>query len=159
VAPVREGVSGVPIGILLGGGNPPGLHDLRAFLEGEGFEILGEASDGCEVVALAVSLRPALVILDSSMPRVSAVEAAREILKLCSETRVVLVSPDAAGDEVIAAFRAGIRGCIVEADSTATLVRAIREVSGGRLFLSPYASRGITEAYLPQAVPPAPVLP
>ena len=149
----------MPSGILLGGGNPPGLDDLRAFLEGEGFDVLGEASDGHEVVALAVSLRPAVVILDSSMPRASAVEAAREILKLCPETRVVLVSPDAAGDEVIAAFRAGIRGCIAEADTTATLLRAIRDVADGHFFLSPCACRGITEAYLPQAVPPAPVLP
>jgi DNA-binding NarL/FixJ family response regulator len=149
----------VSIEILLGGHNQPGLHDLRAFLEGEGFDVLGEASGGCEVVALAVSLRPALIILDSSMPPVCAVAAAREALKLHPEARVMLVSPDAAGDEVIAAFRAGVRGCIVEADSAATLLRAIREVSGGRLFLSPLASRGITEAYLPQAVPPARELP
>ena len=149
----------MPIGILLGGGNPPGLDDLRAFLEGEGFDVLGEASDGHEVVALAVSLRPAVVILDSSMPRASAVEAAREILKLCPETRVMLLSRRADEDQIIAAFRAGVRGYVVRADAPATLVRAIREVTDGRFFLSPGASRVLAQAFLPQTVSPLPVLP
>lgn len=147
------------MGILLGDGTPPGLHDVRAFLEREGFEILGETGDGPELVQLAVGLRPALVIFDDSTPRMSALEAAHEILDLCRETRVILLSSGADEDEIVAAFRAGVRGYVVRADAQATLVRAIREVTGGRIFLSPGASRVLAQEWLPPTDSPPPVLP
>ena len=149
----------MPIGILLGGGNPPGLHIERALLEREGFEILGEASDLRELVVLAVSLRPAVVIFDCSISRMSALKATHEILDLCRETQVMLLSCRADEDQVIAAFRAGVRGYVVRADAPATLVRAIRAVTGGHFFLSPGASRVLAQEYLPRTVSPLPVLP
>ena len=149
----------MPIAILLGDGTPPGLRDVRALLEREGFEILGEASDLRELVELAVSLRPAVVIFDCSLSRMSALKATREILDLCRETRVMLLSRRADEDQVIAAFRAGVRGYVVRADAPATLVRAIRAVTGGHFFLSPGASRVLAQEYLPRTVSPLPVLP
>ena len=149
----------MPMGILLGDGNPPGFHIVRALLEREGFEILGEASDGPELVQMAVSLRPAVVIFDCSISRMSALKATHEILDLCRETQVMLLSCRADEDQVIAAFRAGIRGYVVRADAPATLVRAIREVTGGRFFLSPGASRVLAQEYLPETVALLEVLP
>jgi DNA-binding NarL/FixJ family response regulator len=152
-------MSSVPITILLGEGKPEGLQHVRAFLGREGFDVVGAASDSDELVDLAVSLRPAVVILDDVMPRESALTAAREILSLCRETQVILLTPHGAGAQILTAFRAGIRGYVLEADTTPDLARAIREVSRGRLFLSPGAGRRLTAEYLPQAAAPAPVLP
>jgi DNA-binding NarL/FixJ family response regulator len=71
----------------------------------------------------------------------------------------MLLSGRADEDQIIAAFRAGIRGYVVRADAPATLVRAIREVTGGRFFLSPGASRVLAQEYLPETVALLEVLP
>ena len=159
VAPAQEGMWSVPIRIVLGEGNPAGFQHLRAFLEREGFDVLGTASDSNELVDLAVSLQPAVVILDRALPRAGALKAARQILNLCRETQVILLTPHAAKRQILAAFRAGVRGYVEKADTTPDLARAIRDVSRGRLFLSSGASRTLTEAYLPHSAMAHPEFP
>jgi pilus assembly protein CpaE len=58
----------------------------------EGFELIGEASDGDEAVVLAAELRPRLVLMDINMPRVNGIEATRLILEAQPETTVFLCS-------------------------------------------------------------------
>lgn len=149
----------MPIEILLGLGNPAELQYVQSLVECEDVEVLGAASESPELVSLAVHLQPAVVILGQSMPPTGALEIAREIYDLCPDTHVILLTQHTAEDYVIAAFRSGIRGYVVEDDAAAVLARAIREVSRGRLFMSPSATRGLTEAYLPQAVGAPPEIP
>jgi CheY-like chemotaxis protein len=151
MGPVQEQRRSVPTRILLGGGNPVGLPRVRALLEREGFEVVGDSRNRHELVDLALRLRPAVVVLDDDMTRASALAVAREIVSDCRETQVVLLTRHAAEPHIVSAFRAGVRGYVLKAETKPALARAIREVSRGQLFLSAGASRGLTAAYRPRA--------
>jgi DNA-binding NarL/FixJ family response regulator len=122
---------------------------VKGLLEREGFEIVGEAADGLEAVKLAQALDPDAAILDLSMPQLSGMNAAREIKQLSPRTQLILQTVHPEGHQVALALRAGIRGYVTKTESAKDLVRAIWDVSRGRVFVSPSASRVVVNAYLP----------
>lgn len=123
-------------------------ESLRALLEREGFEIVGEAADGRQAVRLAGKLQPDLAILDLGMPTLNGVDAAREIRKRLPNLRIILLTVFEEDAYVLGALQAGVRGYVVKAQAAADLVRAIREVSGGSFYLSPGISRAVVDAFL-----------
>lgn len=135
--------------VLLADDAPVVRQRLKGLLEREGFEIVGEAADGHEAVRLAQALHPDVAILDLSMSQLSGMDAAREIKQLCPRTQLILQIVHPEGHEVALALRAGIRGYVTKTESAKDLVRAIWDVSRGRVFVSPSASRIVVDAYLP----------
>lgn len=121
---------------------------FRALLEREGFEVVGEAADGQEAVRLARAHCPDVAVLDLSMPQLNGLDAAREILKACPRTRIILLTVHTEEYQIVAALRAEIRGYVLKTQATDELVQAIREVAGGGTYLSPGVSRVVVEAYL-----------
>ncbi len=99
--------------------------DLRALLEGAGFEVCAEAKDGEEAVELARSEQPDLAVLDVKMPRLDGIEAARRIL---DERPIPIVMLTAYGqDELVSrAVEAGVFGYLVKPFREADLLPAIR---------------------------------
>ena len=99
--------------------------DLRALLEGAGFEVCAEAHDGQEAVELARSEQPDLAILDVKMPRLDGIEAARRIL---AERPIPVVMLTAYGQEelVSRAVEAGVFGYLVKPFRESDLLPAIR---------------------------------
>ncbi|MGE5689017.1 MAG: ANTAR domain-containing response regulator [Pseudomonadota bacterium] len=99
--------------------------DLRDLLERAGFDVVGEAKDGEEAVALARSERPDLAILDVKMPRLDGIEAARRILE---EHAIPIVMLTAYGqDELVSrAVEAGVFGYLVKPFRETDLLPAIR---------------------------------
>jgi DNA-binding NarL/FixJ family response regulator len=133
---------------------------IRAILEREGFEVVGEGTNGREAVTLAARLNPDVVVLDLMMPLLNGLEAAREILQQRPGTRVVLLTMHTEEHQIVAALRAGIRGYVVKTQAAEDLVYAIREVAGGEIYLSPGVSRVFVEGYLNQVAPaPEPLAP
>src|SRR5512140_1830285 len=65
---------------------------LKAVLQQEGFEVVGEASDGRSAVRMCERLQPQVAILDVAMPLLNGIDAAREVLRLCPNTKVVLLT-------------------------------------------------------------------
>ena len=128
---------------------------LRALLEREGLEVVGEASDGREAVQLAHAHTPDVAILDLSMPQLNGVEAAREIVHVRPETGVILLTVHTEEYQVVTALRAGIRGYVIKTQAADELVRAIREVAEGGMYLSPGVSRIVVGAYLAGSELPA----
>jgi len=125
---------------------------LRAVLESEGF-LVAEAPDGVAAVALANAARPDLALLDLAMPGADGIEVGRSIRASCPETRLVLLTGDSRAHQIAAAFRSGFRGYVVKTDAADGLLRAIRDVSAGRIFLSPAASRAVIETCAMELVP------
>lgn len=124
---------------------------LKLLLEREGLEVVGETSDGLEAVRLARSLHPDVGILDLSMPIMNGLAAAGEILRDSPQTRVILLTMYTEDSQVLGALRAGIRGYVLKTQMADELILAIKEVSQGRIYLSPSISENVVQAYLNKA--------
>src|SRR5439155_10842641 len=133
---------------------------LKALLEREGIKVVGEAADGHEAVRLAQALRPDVAVLDLAMPLLNGLDTAREILRISSRTRTILLTMHPEDHYIFEALRAGIEGYVLKTQAAEDLVRAIREVFRGMIYLSPGVSRVVVQAYLTKTdLPPDPLAP
>ena len=130
----------LPLRILLADDHLMVRQRVRGILEQEGFEVVGEASDGREAIRLAHHLRPDLVILDVSMPTLNGFAAVGEILRDVPETRTILLTFQAERLYVLRAIRAGVRGYVVKPRMDTDLLAAIQEVARGNIYVSPTLS-------------------
>ena len=111
---------------------------FRKMLELEpGFEIVGEAANGREAIALAAKLRPAVVLMDIAMPLLNGLESTRQILKVQPATRVLMLSAHSDYAYVQNAVESGAAGFLLKQTSAHEVCRAIREISAGKTFFSP----------------------
>jgi len=124
------------------------LQGVRALLEKEGFDIVGQAQDGRSAVELAKRLKPNIAILDIAMPSLNGIDAAREILRASPDTRTILLTVHEENQYVVEALRAGVSGYLLKSKAASDLVQAIKEVSQGALYLSPGLSRDAVRSLL-----------
>lgn len=120
---------------------------LRLILERAGHEVAGEAADGHEACKLARTLNPDIAVLDLSMPLLNGIDVARELRRLAPGTKAILLTmyPDRA--YVLRALKAGAKGYVLKTQVSEDLVRAIREVSLGEVYLSAGVAASVVEAY------------
>lgn len=126
---------------------------LKAVLHQEGFEVVGEASDGHTAIKMCLNLQPEIVILDVGMPLLNGIDAAREIRKSCPRTKTILLTTSTEESFVLASLRAGIKGYVLKNGAFSTLIEAIRAVSKGETYLSSGISGTIVQAYLSNTEP------
>ena len=124
--------------VLLADDHPVVRQGLRTFLElQEGIEVVGEASDGEEAVALVKELLPDVVLIDLVMPRMDGIEAIRRIRALSPTTKAIVLTSFAEDDNVFPAVKAGAAGYLLKDVSPRDLVDAIRRVHAGEALLHP----------------------
>ncbi len=111
-----------------------GLED--ALGEVPEFEVVGVALDGLEAVSLAESLRPDIVIMDIAMPKLSGIEATRDIVSRCPDTRIIIFTMYADKEYIIDLFKIGVSGYVLKKDPTSELVLAVKAVAKGATFFS-----------------------
>jgi DNA-binding NarL/FixJ family response regulator len=114
---------------------------FRRILEDDA-EILvaGEASDGIEAVDMALKIRPQVIVMDYSLPRVSGVLATRRILDHLPDTAILMLSMHSEQTCVKHALDAGARGYILKNAMDLDLVNAIKRVAAGERFVDPSLS-------------------
>jgi DNA-binding NarL/FixJ family response regulator len=142
----------VAISIILADDHPVVLRGIQALLEGErDFSVLGVAADGLETIRLTERLKPNVLVLDLMMPGLSGLEALRILRESSPRTRVVIFSMYGSTAFVAQALQNGATGYVLKGGSEENLVRAVREASGGRRFLSPPVTDIALNAYLEQS--------
>ena len=119
---------------------------LRQMLEVEAdLEVVGEAQDGRQAVALVKKLRPAIVLMDIAMPRLNGLEATRQVLKAVPATKVLMLSAHSDDAYVKDATNSGAVGFLLKQTSSHVVCEAIREVQKGKTFFSPTVARRLHE--------------
>jgi len=106
------------------------------------FDVIGEAADGSEVVRLAETLRPDVILLDLEMPKVDGVAALQGLRDAGSEARTIVFTAYDTDERILRSLRSGARGYLLKGASRAEIFDAIRTVhSGGSLLGSAVTSR------------------
>lgn len=118
------------IRVLLVDDHPVVREGFKRLLDVPGLTVCGEASNGREAVERVVGLRPDLVLMDLSMPEMGGLEATRETLRRCPETKVIVVSLHDSAHAAIQAKQAGAEAYVVKSRSAAELLETIHAVLG-----------------------------
>jgi DNA-binding NarL/FixJ family response regulator len=113
----------------------------------EDIEVVGEASDGEEAVALAARERPDVVLMDVRMPVMDGLEATRRIAASSSARVIVLTTYDV-DDAVFAALRAGASGFMLKDRPPEELLSAVRVIAAGEALLAPNVTRRLIEHFV-----------
>ena len=146
-----------PIRILVADDHPVVRDGVVAMLSTQpDFAVVGEAANGREAVALAIRLRPTIVLLDLEMPDLDGVEALAQMRAACPEVRALVFTAFDTDDRIIGAVRAGAQGYLLKGAPRDELFNAIRVVSGGGSLLQPVVASKLLQRL---SAPPDPTAP
>lgn len=114
----------------------------------KGMEVVGEASDGFELLNLLKKITPHMVILDISMPKLRGVEATREVKVAYPDIEILILSMHKKKEYVYHAFSAGAKGYLLKEDTGTELFSAIETIRRGEIYLSPLLSRELAVDFI-----------
>ncbi len=122
---------------------------LRSLLEKTGeFEVVAEASDGLEAIRRVGETLPDILIIDLAMPRLTGMDAIREIKRLHDDIKIIVLTVHAAEEYVYESLKAGADGYVLKAADYTELITAIKTVLSGKIYLSPDISDTVVMGYL-----------
>jgi DNA-binding NarL/FixJ family response regulator len=119
-------------------------------------EVVGEAADGAEAVALVAESEPDVVLMDVRMPEMDGIEATERIARSGSSARIIILTTHDLDEYVLAALRAGASGFLLKDVRPADLVESIRVVAGGDALLAPSVTRRLLDRFVATLDEPSP---
>jgi DNA-binding NarL/FixJ family response regulator len=120
--------------------HPVVRQGLRSFLEAQGFDVVGEATDGAAAVEVVRRERPDVLLTDLVMPGVDGIEAIRRLRADGPPVGILVLTSFSGADQVIPAIQAGADGYLLKDAGPAALEGAIRAVHRGEPLLAPEAA-------------------
>lgn len=155
--PPTDGSTGRPIDVLIADDQALVRAGFRSLLDAQpDIDVVGEAGDGEEAVALAVELSPRVLLMDIRMPRLDGLEATRRIVAdaRLAGVRVVILTTFGLDEYLFEAIRSGASGFLVKDTEPDELVHAVRVVAAGDALLSPAVTRRLIEEFASRAKEP-----
>jgi two-component system response regulator NreC len=133
---------------------------LRSLLSSDpDLDIVGEAQDGQEAIRCVEKLKPSLVLMDLSMPRMSGMDAIKEIKKRSPDTKILVLTVHKNEEYIVATLQAGADGYALKDSTHIELGIAIKNVLSGNHYISPGISGRVIEGYLQGRRPLKPTSP
>jgi DNA-binding NarL/FixJ family response regulator len=127
-----------PLRVLIADDHPLFRKGMRALLvAAQDIEVVGEATTGQEVIELAATLQPDVILMDLQMPGINGIEATRQILHTSPHIRILVITLFEDDASVFSALRAGARGYVLKDAKEEEMLRAIRSVGSGEAIFSP----------------------
>jgi len=117
------------------------------------FDVVAVVNDGEHLLRAVAQYRPDLALLDVSMPELTGVEAARKILEIVPNCKLICVTMHSNPEFVREAFRAGASGYVLKRSAGAELNEAIRQVMSGNAYVSPLLTKDVLSILLQPRVP------
>ena len=122
--------------ILIADDHPIIRYGLRRLLEAEpGLSVAGEADNGEEAVRLARELEPEILLMDLAMPRLSGLDALRELAKTPTPVRILMLAEVVEKDQMVKALQLGARGVVLKESATQILLESIWSVKRGQYWV------------------------
>ncbi|TLY50971.1 MAG: response regulator transcription factor [Gammaproteobacteria bacterium] len=119
-------------------------ESLVAVLRSSGeCQVVAEAADGMEAVEQALKLKPDIVIVDISMPRLNGLEVLRRLTAELPQTRLLVLTMHEEDEYVLHAVRAGARGYLLKHAATADLIAAVKALAAGSTYFGPQAAQAL----------------
>lgn len=155
--PTPQTTDADPIRLLIADDHEIFRSGLRKLLESEpGFEVVDEASNGAEAVALARQHSPAFLLLDLAMPGMSGLETIRELSSSCA-CRIVLLTAEIEKRQILEALRLGASGVVLKQSATRLLFKCIRAVMNDEFWVDNQSVADLVQAL--RQVPPVAAVP
>lgn len=117
------------------------------------FKVIGEVSNGEELLKLAQKMRADVYIVDISMPVLNGTEAVHKLLKIDHNAKVLILSMYDDRVSVEKALKAGAKGFVVKVSCAEELVEAVREVAAGRFYFGGKISKFLVQGFLGKRAP------
>jgi DNA-binding NarL/FixJ family response regulator len=111
-------------------------------------DVVGAVADGRALLEAAPRLRPDIVILDIAMPQLNGLDAARQLKRVMPGVKVIFLTVNEDPDLAAEAFRAGGSGFVLKNSAASELLQAIQDVSQGRSYVTPLATRDMVDTLL-----------
>lgn len=122
---------------------------VRLLLEAEpDLEVVGEAIEGNEALAMVDSLRPDVVLMDITMPGIDGIEATRQIKSQWPETKVLVLTMHRSDEYFFEMIKAGASGYLLKGAETSELTHALRIVAKGEVYIYPSMANKLVKGYL-----------
>lgn len=138
-----------PIRVLIADDHTIVRSGVKMLLQTEpGIEVVGEAENGKDAVAMAVALQPDIILMDIAMPEIDGLEATRQVKAQCPKTSVLVLTMHRSDDYFFEMLKAGASGYVLKAAETSELIHALRVIAHGEVYLYPSMAKKLLSDYL-----------
>ena len=122
---------------------------LRSMLESRGdVEVVGEASDGLEAIRCIKKMRPELLLLDISMPRLNGISVIKDLRMQLPDLKILVLTIHESDQYILETFNAGVNGYCIKDSSRNELMMAIDSVLAGKTYISPGVADEVMAGFL-----------